>query len=75
MSSSTAPLPSHPVHDHMQVVDRAGGEGDGMHRAAAGAWRERDREERNEEEEGEKGGYGEVIKDLGTGIPCADGFN
>jgi hypothetical protein len=37
----------------------------------------RDREEGNEKRRKERrGGYGEVInKDLGTGIPCADGFN
>jgi hypothetical protein len=54
------------------------GEGDGIHaaaRCAVRAWRET-RSRGREEEEGEKGGYGEVInKDLGTGIPCADGFN
>jgi hypothetical protein len=78
-SSSTArPLPYQPVHDHMHVVQRAGsrrGRRDPRRRCAVRAWRET-RSRGREEEEGEKGGYGEVInKDLGTGIPCADGFN
>lgn len=68
------PLPSQPVHDHMQVVHRAGGEGDGMHRCRRSL--ERNEVERKGRGGRREGGYGEVInKDLGTGIPCADGFN